>query len=49
MYVQTISMIFVHDSRHQKQNFLNLIACHIHLPSQLWNEKINNDLNFKNI
>ena len=25
-------MIFVHDSPHQKQNFLNLIACHIHKP-----------------
>ena len=25
------------------ETFLNLIACHIHHPSQLWNEKIDND------
>ena len=36
-------MIFVHEGHHQKQNFLNLIAGHIHHPSQLWNEKIDND------
>ena len=44
-------MVFVHDSPHQKQNFLNLIVCHIHHPSQLWNKKIDHDyhhLNFKN-
>ena len=42
-YVQKTSMIFVHDSPQQKQKFLNLIACHIHLPSQVWNNKIDND------
>ena len=39
MYVQKTSMIFLHDSPHQKQNVLNLIACHI----QPWNEKIDNE------
>ena len=50
-YVQKIPMTFVYDSLHQKQNFLNLIACHIHQPSQLWNEKIDNEyyLIFKNM
>ena len=36
-------MIFVRDSPHQKQNLLNLIAFHIHHPSQLRNEKTDND------
>ena len=33
MYVQTISMTFVHDFLHQKQNFINLQVCHIDRPS----------------
>ena len=39
-YVQKFSMIFVHDSPHQKQNFLNYFACHFHHPSQLWEKKL---------
>ena len=42
-YVQKTSLNLVHDSPHQKQILLNLIACHIDHPSQLWNEKIDND------
>ena len=36
-------MIFAHDSLHQRENFLNLIASHIHHPSQFWNEKTDNE------
>ena len=42
-------MIFVHDSPHQKQNFLNLIVCHIHHTSQLWKKNyLDYHLNYKN-
>ena len=34
------SMTFVNYSSQQKQNFPNLFDCH---PSQLWNEKTDND------
>ena len=33
MYVQTLSMILVHDFFHQKQNFLKLRVCHIDRPA----------------
>ena len=46
-YVQKTSKIFLHDYPHQKKSFLNLIACHIHHPSEIWNEKSDNDKNLK--
>ena len=43
LQVRPKNLIFVHDSPLQKQNFLKLIAWHIHHPSQLENEKIDNE------